>query len=48
MTIDEDQDSNISENRNSNEEQEPETPQDIWKSPIKDQNTDETNGKKAQ
>ena len=48
MTPDEDQDLNIPENKNPDEEQESETPQDILNSPIKDQNTDEINGKKAQ
>ena len=48
VTLNEDPDTNTLENANSNTRQEPETPEDILKSPTKDQDTDDTTGKKAQ
>ena len=48
VTLDEDQNTNTQENKDPNEEQEPETPEDILNSPTKNQGTDDTNGEKAQ
>ena len=48
VTLDEGPEENTMENTNSDARQEPETPEDILKSPTKDKDTDDTTGKKAQ